>query len=157
MEGKKVSLGPADSSRIINLIRIIFGVICILVAAFWVIYSLKASLNERSVWITVAFLSGFGSYQVWAGAGKASRYIIIGRQGILLRKNSLLPEKKISAADLKKIVIHPMNVVFDFRNGKNSILRFGTDHSDSIEPVIRGIEDFAMRNDIPLDIMDDAL
>ncbi|MBK7713516.1 MAG: hypothetical protein IPJ37_23270 [Bacteroidales bacterium] len=77
METKYFSLGASETNTIIKIIRILFGLVCIAIAIFWIIFNIRAAGAERSVWITVVFLSGFGLYQIWAGLGRTEKFIRI--------------------------------------------------------------------------------
>ncbi|MBK8882477.1 MAG: hypothetical protein IPN67_08875 [Bacteroidales bacterium] len=151
METKYFSLGASETNTIIKIIRILFGLVCIAIAVFWIIFNIRAAGAERSVWITVVFLSGFGLYQIWAGLGRAERFIRIASDRIILKKNSFLPVKEISGAELKKIEVYPLNLIFYFHNEGKTILRFGTTFTDNIDPVKNEIEKFASLNKIEIE------
>lgn len=151
MNTEYVSLGPSENSTAVRLIRIIFGAVCIAIALFWIIFNFMSVKADRTLWITVLFLSGFGIYQIWAGAGRAKRFIEIGNAKIILRKNSLLPRRKIAAGEIKKIEVYPFNLIIYFNKGGRTILRFGTDFTDVIEPVKDAVRRFAGNHNIDLE------
>jgi hypothetical protein len=153
MENKYFALGPSEQSRIVKIIRILFGLGCIAIAIFWVIFISRSVNTVRSLWITLVFLTGFGAYQIWAGLGHAIRFIEIGHNKIILKKNSFLPLRKIDASELRKIELFPLNLIFYPHNGKKTILRFGTVYADVIDPVKSEIEKFASDNNILFEIM----
>jgi hypothetical protein len=157
METKFFSLGPTESSTLIKIIRIIFGSVCIAIAIFWMIYNVRSVKTDRRLWITVLFLSGFGFYQVWAGLGRASRFIQISSDKIILKKNSLLPVREMAASEIKKIEIFPLNLIFYFHKGGKIVLRFGTTFTDNIEQIKNGIEEFASVNNTQLETMTEEL
>jgi hypothetical protein len=103
------------------------------------------------LWITVLFLAGFGVYQIWAGAGRAKRFIEVGNEKIVLRKSSLLPREEISASEIKKIEVFPLNLIFYLHNGRKRVLRFGTTYADIIDPVKDAVEQFADLHNISLE------
>jgi hypothetical protein len=157
MEVKYFSLGPSENSSILKIIRILFGAVCIGIAIFWMIFSIRSEKSDRTLWVTVLFLSGFGLYQVWAGLGRALRFIQIFSDKVILRKNSFLPMKVMTASQIKKIEVFPLNLVFYFKEGGKTILRFGTTFTDSIEPVKSGLEEFAALNNIDFEIITEVL
>jgi hypothetical protein len=152
MEKKNFLLGPAETSITVRIIRIIFGSACIVIAVFWMIFNLKSVKPDRSLWITVMFLTGFGMYQIWAGLGRATRFIEISREMIRLKKNSILPERKIRADEIKKIEVFPLNLIIYFHAGNRTILRFGNTYSDITSLIKDEIAQFAQDNNIILDI-----
>jgi hypothetical protein len=151
METKYFSLGPVETNTIVKIIRILFGLVCIVIAAFWMIFNVRAARADRALWITVIFLTGFGMYQIWAGFGRASRFIQTGSDKILLKKNSFLPVKEIKPSEVKKIEFYPLNLIFYYHKGGKTILRFGTIYADSIDPVKREIEEFSSVNNIEIE------
>jgi hypothetical protein len=153
METKYFSLGPSENSTTIKIIRMMFGVVCIAIAIFWMIFNIRSVKADRTLWITVLFLSGFGLYQLWAGLGKTSRFIKIGSDNIILRKNSLRPLKEMASSEIKKIEIFPLNLIFHFHKGGKTVLRFGTAYTDNIDPIKNEVEEFATANNIDLEII----
>ncbi len=153
MENKNFLLGPDETSTSVRIIRIIFGSGCIVIAVFWMIFNLKSVKPDRSLWITVTFLTGFGLYQIWAGLGRAARFIEISREMIRLKKNSILPVREIRASEIKKIEVFPLNLIIYFHRGnKKTILRFGNTYSDITSLIKDEIDQFAQENNILLEI-----
>jgi hypothetical protein len=157
METKHFSLGPEENSAALRILRIIFGLACIGIAAFWAVFNFRSAESGTTLWISVLFLAGFGSYQIWAGLGKTGRYIEISDKSIILRKNSLLPSKVLGAAQLATIEIHPMSITFRYKNPGRVILRFGTAYTDMIEPVIEALEEFSSLNNVPTEVVDEVI
>jgi hypothetical protein len=157
METKQFSLGPSENSASIKIIRFLFGLVCIAIALFWLIFNIRAVKADRTLWITVLFLSGFGFYQIWAGLGRTTRFIRIGNEKIILKKNSLLPLKEMSSIEIKKIEVFPLNLKFYFHQGGKTILRFGTTYIDNIEPIKSEIVEFAAVNNIELETIAEEL
>jgi hypothetical protein len=157
METKYFSLGPSENSTIIKLIRILFGLVCLAIAVFWMIFNIRSAASDRALWITVLFLSGFGLYQVWAGLGRASRFIKITGERITLKKNSLLPPREMASFEIRKIEIFPLNMIFHLHKGGKTILRFGTTYTDNIAPIKSEIEEFAAVNKINFETMTEEI
>jgi hypothetical protein len=157
MESRHFSLGPSEKHMTVRIISILFGLVCIAIAVFWMIFNIKSARADRTLWITVLFLTGFGLYQMWSGFGGTRRFIEIGNERIVLRKNSLLPRREMISSQISKIKIHPLNIVFYFAGGGKTILRFGTEYADRIEPVKAGIEEFAVRNKIDIEEINDEI
>jgi len=151
METKYFLLGTSETSTIIKIIRIFFGLACIIIAIFWMIFSIRSVGSDRTIWISVLFLSAFGIYQLWAGFGQASRFIEIGNDKIILKKSSFLPLKQIQASDIKRKDVFPLSLIFYLRDGGKTTLRFGTTYTDNIVPVMNEIEQFASANHIDLE------
>jgi hypothetical protein len=153
MEKRYFSLGPSDTGIAIKTIRILFGVACIAIAIFWLIFNINSVKADSTLWITVLFLTGFGAYQILAGLGRTLRFIKIEKEKILLRKNSLLPVSEMRSSEIKKIEAFPLNLIFYFHSGRKKILRFGTTFTDNIDPIKYEIEEFASRNNIDFEVV----
>ena len=153
METKYFSLSYGENSRLVKIIRILFGLVCLAIALFWMIFNIRSVKADRALWITVLFLSGFGLYQVWSGLGRTSRFIKISSDKIILKKNSLLPHKEMTSDEIKKIEIFPLNLIFHFYRGGKTVLRFGTTYTDNIEPIKNEVDEFAAFNNIDLEII----
>jgi len=151
METKYFSLGSSEDSTSLKIIRISFGIICVAIAVFWLIFNIRSVKADRTLWITVVFLSGFGFYQIWAGLGRASRFIQISPDKIILKKNSVLPVKELGSSRIKKIEIFPLSLIFHFQQGGKTVLRFGTTYTDNIDPIKNEVEEFATVNNIKLE------
>jgi len=157
MESKYFSLGNPDKNRLVNIIRIMFGAVCISVAIFWLIFNTKAIENKISLWLTIIFLAGFGFYQIWAGIGKADRFIIVTRDKISLKKYIFLAPVDIPATETSKIEFFPLKVNFFLKSGKKIKLRFGTTYYEANENIIDELSGYAEENKIITEIIEDKL
>jgi hypothetical protein len=151
METKYFSLGTSENNRLVKVIQILFGLVCLAIAIFWLIFNIGSLRADGTLWITIIFLSGFGFYQIWAGLGRAKRFIEIAQDELRLKKNAILPVMEIRAADIEKIEIFPLNLIFFIRPKRKIFLRFGTTYTDNIEPIKNGINQFAADNNISIE------
>lgn len=157
MERKIFSLEPNISSRIVNIIQIIFGIFCVGIAIFWIIYNVRSQNASGTLWITTLFLTGFGVYQVMAGTGKTAKYIEISEEKIVLKQNSVLPRVEMIASDIEKTVIFPLSIVFFLKSKRKIIFRFGLSYTEIIDPVKQGINEFVTINNIPSEFKTEEL
>jgi len=157
METKHFTLGNNEKNRLVKIIRILFGITCICIAVFWLIFNLKSSAGPRSGWVTVLFLTFFGFYQIWAGIGKAERYIEVSEGAINLKKFIFLPAAAITASETQKIEFYPLKVRFMLKTGKAIILRFGTTYYESNEKVIDELSAYAQKNNIETQIIEEEI
>jgi hypothetical protein len=157
MERQYYSLELNKSNRLTRIFQLIFGIICALVAIMWAILNINTLKLNAALWITIILLFGFAYYQVMSGIGLAEKFIEISQSALRLKKNSLFPARELSASDIEKIEIFPLNVVFFLRSGKTVFLRFGTTYTDIIEPVRKSIETFCTGNKIQLEFKNEEL
>jgi hypothetical protein len=155
MEKSYFLLGVSEDHKLVRYFRILLGVACIGMAAYWFWFNLGAS--DFTLWVTVTFLLGFGFYQVWAGSGRARRYIEISNREVILRKSSLLPPMKILPADIGKIEFFPLSIVFYPVEGKKFLLRLGTVHYETNEKIIDELIRFAEESDIRYEVMEEEI
>lgn len=157
MDKKYFLLGTAEDSRIIKIIRIIFGFVCLIIAAFWIYFNITALKTDSTLWITIIFLGLFGFYQTWAGLGRTVRFIEIGSESIMLKKNVVLPALEIKISDIEKIDIYPLNIIFHIKSKKRVILRFGTTFHDQNEIILDEIIELAELKHITLEVIEEKI
>lgn len=157
MDKKYFLLGTAEDSRIIKIIRIIFGIVCLIIAVFWIYFNITALKTDSTLWITIIFLGLFGFYQTWAGLGRAVRFIEIGSESIRLKKNAIQPPMEIKISDIEKIEIYPLNIIFHLKSKKRILLRFGTTFHDQNEIIIDEIIELAELKQISLEVIEEKI
>jgi hypothetical protein len=153
MDKVHFSLDTRDDNRLTRIFKAILGILCIAIAIYWSVFNLRAEKQLGTQWITVAFLLGFGAYQIYAGIGHAGIFIEFFSGKIRLKKNPILPLKDIPADIIERIELFPLNVVFFLKSGRKSRLRFGISDPDKIEDIKKGIIEFADSNGLRLEIM----
>lgn len=151
MEKQFISLDLHENTKLTKILQTIFGIICIAVAAIWLILNIEALKTTLAFWVTILFLFVFGYYQINSGLGYSSRFIEVSEKKIRLKKNSLLPAQILMACDIEKIEFLPLNIIFVHRNKKRVILRFGTTFSEIIASARKLITQFAETNEINID------
>ncbi len=157
METKYFALSSNETSKLVKIIQILFGIICIAIAIFWLIFNFKSLTNDGTLWITILFLSGFGFYQIWSGSGRATSFIEIGVDKIRLKKNPMLSPVEMPAMEIEKIELFPLNVIFFLKTKKKILLRFGTTYHETNEKIKDEILRFAGLNKITLEIVQEEL
>lgn len=157
MEKNYFYLGTSDDNSFIKVIRIVFGLICIAIAIFWIIYNASYLSNNMTTWVTILFLTFFGLYQIWSGLGHTRIFIETGTESVRLKTNPVLPVKNIASSDIKKIEMFPLSVFIFLKSGRKVKLRFGTTYPDIIDKVKDELIIFAEKNNIPLEITEEQL
>jgi len=157
METKYFSLGPIENNRLVKIIQIVFGIACLGVAIFWLIFNIKSLKADRTLWITIIFLSGFGFYMIWSGLGKATRFIEISSDKIRLKKTILFSALDIPESEIQKIEIFPFNLIIFLKTKKRIFLRFGAIYYETNEKIKDEILHFADVNSIDIKIMEEKL
>jgi hypothetical protein len=153
METKYYTLGTGENSRLIKIIQILFGILCLTVAVFWLIYNIRSMKADKTLWITITFLTAFSFYQVWAGLGKATRFIEIGSDKIKLKRNIFFPAIEIAVGDIQKIELYPFNLIFHLKTKKRITLRFGATYQETNELIKDDILIFCDLNSISSEIV----
>jgi hypothetical protein len=157
METIRYSLDTRENNKIVSIIRIVFGVVCLGVAIFWIRFNINSLRSDGMLWITIVFLAGFGIFQIFTGFGKTSRYIEIGLKKLVIRNKSILPLVELSSDEITKIEFFPLNVVFFLKSGRRILLRFGTTYHETNEKIVNEINNFSERNNIPVEIIDEKI
>jgi hypothetical protein len=157
MESKYFFLGSVENNRLVKIIQIIFGFLCIAVAIYWLIFDIRSMNAGGTLWITIIFLSGFGFYQVWAGLGKATRFIEISSDKIRIKRTILLPPVELPVETIKKIEIFPFNLIFILKAEKRMFFRFSSTYTETNEKIKDEILGFAEMNSINVEIEEEKL
>lgn len=152
MESAFFPLGISQDNRFIRILRILFGLACIAMGIYWIIYNLRSARTDWSLWVTIIFLFAFGFYQIWAGSGRAMRYIGISREKINLKKDSLRSPVIILPEGLEKIDFYPLSIIFFHKGGRKILLRLGTIHYETNEKIIDALITFAEVNNIRYEV-----
>ena len=157
MEKKYFSLSSVENNRVIKIIQIAFGFACFAVAVFWLIFNIKSLKADRTLWITIVFLSGFGFYQIWAGLGRATRFIEISADKIRLKKTILLSPVDFTVENIQKIEIFPFKLVLFLKSNKKFLLRLSTTYIETNEQVKDEIISFAELNSINIEFVEEKI
>jgi hypothetical protein len=157
MENKKIALASVENNKIVKIFQIAFGIVCIAIAAFWIVFNISSLKTDITLWFPIIFLTGFGAYQVWAGIGRAAIYIEIGSDLIRLKRNPVLPPVEMSAVEIEKIELFPLSIAFCLKSKKRLLLRFGTTYQDTNEKVTDAIVHFAEVNNIRIEAIEEKI
>jgi hypothetical protein len=157
MEIKYFLLGVSENNRLVKIIRIAFGLVCIIIAVYWLFFNFRALKIDATLWITIIFLSGFGFYMVWSGLGLATLFIEISTDYIRLKKNPVFSPVRMAATEIEKIELFPLSIIFFLKSKKRILLRFGTTYHETNDKVKEEILDFAESNNILLKIMEEVI
>ena len=157
MERKYFLLEARDNSKLTKIFQLVLGILCIIVAVFWIFFNFKSLKADTTLWITIAFLLGFGLFEILAGFGKTIKYIEVCGNKINLKQNSVLPQIELKPSEIEKIEIFPLSIVFSCKKKNRHILRFGVSYSEIIEPAKNAVTEFAGLNNIAVEIRDEEM
>lgn len=157
METKYFSLSISENNRLVKIFRLIFGIVCVAIGLFWMIINIKSLKTDKILWVTIIFISGFGSYQIWAGLGLSDVFIETSPASIRLKKNPVLPPIKMIASEIEKIELFPLNMIFRLKSGKKINLRLGTTYPEINSEINDAIIAFADSNNIILDLKSEQI
>lgn len=157
MEPSRFPLGNNEDNRFVKVVKIIFGIACLAMAGFWINFNFKSLKTDYTLWATILFLLGFGFYMIWAGLGRATRFIVVEKNLIRLKKNSLRSAVEMPASGIEKILFYPLSVNFMMKTRKNVLLRFGTVNYETNEKIVDELIGFAEENGIAFEIMEEEI
>jgi hypothetical protein len=157
METKYFPLDQAANSKMVKILQAVFGILCIGIAAFWLIFNLRSINTAKTSWVTIIFIGGFGLYQLYAGLGKVTSFIEITSDKIRIKKNFILPVLLILVEEIQKIEIYPFNLIFFLKSGKKIILRLGATYQEINEKIKDEILIFAEQNSINAQFVDEKI
>ena len=156
METKYFALSTVESNRLIKSVQVVFGIVCIAIALFWLYFNIKSIKTDNTSWVTIVFLSCFGFYMIWAGLGKATRFIEISSVKIRLKKTIFFPAVELAAGDIEKIELFPFKVVF-FLRSKKMILRLSSTFYETNAKIMDEIWNFGELNNIEVEEIEEKI
>ena len=157
MENKYFLFSSVENNKLVRIIQIAFGLVCLAVAVFWLVFNIRSLQTNGTLWITIIFLSVFGLYQIWSGLGRATRFIEISSDRIRLKKTIILPAVEMQASEIQKIEMYPFNLIFILRAKKRIILRFSTTYQETNEKVKDELIVFGELNSIEVEFVKEEL
>ena len=144
---KRYSLENRESNKLVRILQILFGIACIITAGWWAVYMIK-SLESGNYWIATLFMFFFGAFQIYSGLGYASKYLIIGKETLKIKKAAIGREQLIRNSDIERIDILPLSISVTLRNGKTFNVSFPVTLNETIDHVKDAIEEFGRDNKI---------
>ncbi len=147
-----ISLEIRDDNKIIRTIQIIFGIVLILIAVYWLIFNIRSFDVKGSLWITLIFVAGFGVYQIYSGLGYANKYIEFNDALLKIKTNSLTPAVEIDAPDIRVAEVFPLKIMLFLKSEKKVLIRLGVTDAEKIEIVKDEFIRYVTRFRIPLEI-----
>ncbi len=150
MTEKYIPLDDRPDKKIIRIIMVLFGILCLITSSWWALYLVKYPGNENVFWIATAFLLLFGLYQIYSGLGFAARYIKIEGQQLTIRQNSIAPSRIFGSDKIEKIEIGTMDIVINLSDGGRYRIKLGLKYPDLGENIKERIIEFATENRIDL-------
>ncbi|MCU0377511.1 MAG: hypothetical protein MUC78_04565 [Bacteroidales bacterium] len=147
MIGKRFNIDLYETSRLGRVLRITLGVVC-LIATGWFISSIRGTeASTASSWIATIFLLAVSFWLIASGLGYTDRYIIISEQEITLKKNIITSQVIYNAANLKRVELMPLSVIFITETGR-LVLKLGTYYPEHSASIMEAVEEFCSRNKI---------
>lgn len=157
MKERHFSLDPQEQSRTMKILQLIFGIICILVTVYYLFAGILFNQSGISVWVAFSFLLLFGVYQIMAGFGKTKKYFAVSGNNITFKQHAILPAFTTGSGDISRIELFPLSINFQLKNKRNIRLRFGISYPEIIDPVKQEVIEFAGKNNIPFEVMDEDI
>jgi len=141
----------------VKILQIVFGIMCIGIAVFWLIFNLRSINVAGTSWVTVIFVGGFGFYEIYSGLGYSKRFIEIGTDKIIIKKDIMLPAINISAGELEKVELFPFNLIFFLKTRKRVMLRLGATYRETNEKIKDEILIFGELNSIKIEFVEEKI
>lgn len=151
MEKIHIPLGTENNNKVVRILQLLFGIVCLIVAISWIVLNITTFKSSTSIWATILFLIGFSYFQIISGLGKATRFVEFDESGLTLKKVAVLSPRHIDVADIRNIDVYPLSILIFLKSGRKIMFRLGATYTDIVESVRKGTEEFAEEYNIPLD------
>ena len=147
MKETRYNIDLHEENRTGKILRIFFGIACIIVAG-WYMYSIRGTAaSAGSAWIGIAFILLFGLWMIGSGLGYTRRYITIGDDRIILRQEFYRPPVIFTPSSLKAVEFKPLTIGFITETGRIN-LRLGTYYPGHTASILEAVEEFCRQNKI---------
>lgn len=147
MNERRFNIDLYETSKTGRILRISLGAVCI-VATGWFIGNISGTeASTTSAWIATLFLLLISLWLIASGLGYTDRYIIIAEQKMTLRKNIITLPVVFTAANLKRVELMPLSVIFITDAGR-MVLKLGTYYPEHSASVMEAVEEFCSMNNI---------
>jgi hypothetical protein len=150
MDRKRYSLEAKESNRFVKFAQIIFGAVCIITSAWWVVFILKSG-EGNNYWVATLFMLFFGLFQILSGLGHASRYVEFSNEEVIIKQNSIGLPDRMPVKEISSIEMLPLSVKFSLKSGRKRTLRFGVTYTDLIDTIKDELEIFAREKNISIE------
>lgn len=141
------SLEVHESKGLGRSLRILLGIICLGVAA-WFMYSIRGTAaSVTTAWIATGFLLLFGLWLIGSGLGITQRFVRISDDKIVLRPDFYRPPVVFTAVTLKAVEFRPLIIEF-FSDKKSVRLRLGTYYPERTAAIMEAVDEFCKRHGI---------
>jgi hypothetical protein len=157
MSEEYIPLGEKENKLAVRIIIIIFGLLCIFTAGWWIVFLLRYPDNEKIFWAGSIFLLLFGLFQLYSGLGYARRYVKRENNNISIRQSSLLPARRLSSEDIKKLEVRSYDMVLHLNDSSRIRIKLGLRYPDLGQKVRDFIIEYAEINNIEIFYKNDAL
>ena len=148
---KYISLDERPEKKLVKFFMVIFGILCIFTSGWWALFLVKNPDNEKAFWLATAFLLVFGVYQVYAGLGKAARYILVDEGVLTVKQNAFSTPVKMISDDIEKIIIDRGQMQFFISGDKTFKLKLGLRYPDLGESIKEEVVNFAGQYNIEIE------
>jgi hypothetical protein len=88
MNKVRYSLETKETNRFVKYAQIVFGVVCILTSAWWIVFILSSD-GQNNYWVATLFMLFFGAFQIYSGLGYAERYVEIHNMELIIKQNAV--------------------------------------------------------------------
>lgn len=157
MDEQTILLGEREDKPLVKIMVIIFGIMCIITAAWWTVFLVRYPDNENIFWAGSIFLLLFGLFQLLSGLGYTKRYISRTNGGLVIRQNSLMPAKRLEASGLRQLEIRSMDMVLHGHGSSRLRIKLGIRYPDLGQQVKEFVTAWADDNDIEIFYKNEAL
>ncbi len=149
MADRHFSIELNENTRVGSILRILLGVACLVVTA-WFVFSVRGTAASMgTAWIAIGFLLLFGLWLISSGLGLTKRYITVGHDRIVLRQDFFRPPVVFNSSSLTAVEFKP--VVIDFYTDNKKVrLRLGTFYPDRSVSIMEAVEEFCILHDIDI-------
>ncbi len=147
-DGKKFILDTGDHDRISRVLKGVFGVVSIAVAAVTAVVMYRSGQVTTGSIVAVAFLFLFGIWLIMNGLGVTERYLVIADDTITIRDRVYASARVLTAAEIKEAGFSQLRITLILKSGERLTLRLGAFYRENSFHLMDAVSRFCADNGI---------
>jgi hypothetical protein len=147
MTETRYSIDLHENTRTGRLLKAALGIVCLAVAV-WFLFSIRGTAASLgTAWIAIVFLLLFSIWLIGSGFGLTERYITVGDERIILKRDFYRPPVIFTISSLKAVEFRPLLITF-FSGERKTSLRMGAYYPEHSAAIMEAVEAFCRQHGI---------
>jgi hypothetical protein len=149
MTETRYSIDLHENTRSGRLLKAALGVVCLAVAVWFLFSIIGTAASIGTAWIATGFLLLFSVWLIGSGFGLTERYITVGNERIILKRDFYRPPVTFTSSSLKAVRFGPLLITF-FTGDKKITLMMGAYYPERSAAIMEAVDEFCRQHGIEI-------